>query len=190
MKPAPTIVITGQRRGGISRAGGIPDAGFSNVARDARGALRLASEGDAPGPGLAIAPTPHTIAYHHPRPVLGLFAERGTGSILKSIERQNANEGRAPLARHEKRILFRDISREFRTARDAAAAAFAPVVMFQFESIITDPHQEAMRLKRLVAAWWPDFDARAAALCVRRIKYVPRLICLKARWLHAPEPAA
>lgn len=185
---APTIVIIGQARAGITllhtmlREGGIPDAP----------ALRLACEGDAPGPGLVIAPAPHANAYHRPRPCLGLFIQRSTGGILTSIARHN--EGRPPLERFERIIVSRDISHEFLIARDAAAAAFAPVVMFMFDDIIADPHHHALRLYRLVAPWWPDFDARKAALSVRRIKYVPRLICLKARVLSevivTPNPGA
>lgn len=180
MKAAPTVVVTGQRRAGLSllhamlRAGGIPEA---------RALVGLADEGATPGPGVVLAPDPHAVNYHRPHPVLGLFVERSTGEILKSVQRHNAETGLAPLTRIEKRIIFRSVARDFRSARDAAVAAFAPVVMFQFESIMTDPGNEAARLSHLVFPWWPNFDIRGACLAVRRIYRAPKVVTVTPREL-------
>lgn len=159
--PRPAIIITGQKRAGLSML------------------YAMLTAGGIESNALALAPEPHRSTWTPVYPCLGLFAERSTGSIIKSIAHQNALEGRAPLAPYERRILHRSIARDFRRARDAAASAFSPLVMFQFESIIVDPAFESARLHRLLIAHWPHFDPQSAALAVRRIHLPPKVVYLR-----------
>jgi hypothetical protein len=154
---APLLIVTGIRRAGLNlladmlRGGSILNERIM-IARDPQGT------GDEP------PPLPPQLARS-----IGLFVDRTSTKLLESIERDNAREGRPPLALFEHRTLKRQLVHDLRAARARAAEQFAPLYVFEFDKLVHDPAKEADRLANILRPHYPEFNATYAALAVRRV---------------------
>lgn len=155
----PTIVVTGIRRAGLNIVGDMLRAGF------------------VPDCRIVFAPNPHRepIPSFPTATRIGLYVDRTATQLLASIIRSNASEGRAPLSLIERRILKRQLVRDFFRARDAAALHFSPLFVFEHSKLIDDPDNEARRLARIIEPHYPFSETRAS-LAVRRIYAPPRVL--------------
>jgi hypothetical protein len=173
MSDRPTVIVTGMKRAGLQlladmlREGGVPAEPFK-IIHDLESPIVASS-------GVAIAADPHRIRYLplHPKRRIGFWIERASAEIIKSIEQENLRDGGARLSKNERLSLMASLRFEFIKARDAAALHFSPMIIFRHADIIDEPQREANRMARLLVQWWPDFNARAAALAVRRIAHAP-----------------
>ncbi len=161
---APLIVVTGLTRSGINLIGDMLHAG----------GIEGAESPDRPGYIYAI--DPHINPY--PRPpsrTIGILIERSLDAIAAAVNRDAALENRA-LDRCEMLALKNVLARNRIAARDRAASLFGPVFSFDFGRIIANPHDESQRLARVLREHYPAFCSIKAALAVRRIRKLPRLV--------------
>jgi hypothetical protein len=170
---APSIIITGIRRSGLNlladmlREGGVPESP----------PFAISGEGlRASGFCLAVDPQSTDYLPFDKKHRIGLFVDRSSRQMIRSIVRDNAEEGRTALAAHEIRILRRQLVCDLRRARDRAAFQFSPLFVFSHDAVIADPALAAERLGFILADHYPKFDERRASLAVRRIVHVPRVI--------------
>jgi hypothetical protein len=176
----PRIIVTGLSHSGLRALSAMLTAGgaLHHVAADPHlppfkrlsspacgGSTRAAGEG---GGDLVAVKT------------IGLWLERDTAAVARSALRHQTGE--SPASHSSLMSLVGRVHREFREARAQAARMFAPLFTFQFEDIVDNPARQADRLLRLFSdpnyadlgpPACPLFDARAAALAIRRIAPPP-----------------